>query len=181
MTGHRCNLRCHRPAHCGGDTAPMAGSDARSLPRTRWVRIGTVVVLAGLSLAACGRKAEESLPAPATLTVLPAPDAPPEPAAARPMPPTTRVPVTTTSLPNSVTYTVQDGDTFFGIADKFGITPQLLAGLNPLKDPGRLVVGQLLIVPGPAPVPGSPDGSATATTTGTTVTVSTLPSATKNG
>ena len=138
-------------------------------------------MLAGLSVGACGRKVEESLPVPATLTVLPAPDAPPEPAAARPMPPTTRVAVTTTSLPGSVTYTVQDGDTFFGIADKFGITPALLAGLNPLKDPGRLVVGQLLVVPGPAPVPGSADGSATTTTVGAAVTVSTLPSATKNG
>ena len=179
MTSDRGDLRCHRPACLGGDTSCMAACATRSLPQRVW--IGALVVLAGLSLVACGRKAEESLPAPATLTVLPAPDAPPEPAAARPMPPTTRVPITTTSLPGSVTYTVLDGDTFYGIAEKLGITPALLAGLNPLKDPGRLLVGQLLVVPGPAPAAGSPHGSSTTTTTVAAVTASTLPAATKNG
>ncbi len=153
----------------GGDTACM-------VRRTRWrARAMGLVVLGAMGAVGCSQPAEESLPTPAILSLLPDPNAPAEPAAARPLPVTTRVVASTTSLPGSVLYTVQDGDTFFAIAEQHAITPARLSELNPLRDRSRLSVGQLLIVPGPVPAPDSPDA------TTTTVTASTLPAATKNG
>lgn len=158
-----------------------------------------VVLSLALGVAACTSNEQFSLPPRATVTVLPAADAPPEPAAAGPVTTTTTVPITTTSMPGSVTYAVQAGDTFYGIASKTNTPYELLLALNPLKDPANLMVGQLLIVPGPATpttgvagapgdtvpgaVPGGAEGTAPGetTTTGTEVTVSTLPAATKTG
>jgi len=143
-----------------------------------WRHPTFLAALVVLTAAGCRTVPQEALPAPSTVTVMPAADAPPEPAAARPVPTTTTVFTTTTSLPDSITYEVQPGDTFYAVAAKFGISNELLLQLNPLRDPGRLVVGQLLVVPGPNSPVGQQTGAAG---TGTTVTASTLPAATKNG
>ena len=47
-------------------------------------------------------------------------------------------------------YRVQNGDTWYGIATRFGISPQALERANPEADPGRMRVGQLIEVPGGA-------------------------------
>jgi len=45
-------------------------------------------------------------------------------------------------------YLVQSGDTFFGIAQQFGITLEALQAANPTIDPALLSIGQSLIIPG---------------------------------
>jgi LysM repeat protein len=97
------------------------------------------------------------------------------------VPTTTTLPVTTTSMPGSVLYQVQPGDTMTGIAAELGVSYALLLQLNPLRNPGVLSVGQLLVVPGPTS-PTNGDGTATGqASTTVAVTGSTLPAATKTG
>lgn len=45
------------------------------------------------------------------------------------------------------TYTIQAGDTFAGIAQRYGITTLELAERNPYVTPGNLLVGQVICVP----------------------------------
>lgn len=45
------------------------------------------------------------------------------------------------------TYTVEAGDTVFGIADKCGVDPQAIIDLNPDIDPAALTIGEILIMP----------------------------------
>jgi LysM repeat protein len=55
-------------------------------------------------------------------------------------------------LPGSVTtYTVQRGDTLASIARRFNTTVQQLVSLNGIQNVNRIVVGQTLNVPAPAP------------------------------
>ena len=52
-----------------------------------------------------------------------------------------------TQQPKFLTYTVQEGDTLFGIARKHGITMKLLQKTNGLADPSALRVGEILKIP----------------------------------
>lgn len=47
----------------------------------------------------------------------------------------------------AATYKVRRGDTLSGIASEFGTTWQAIAELNGIDDPGRLKVGQVLVLP----------------------------------
>ncbi len=49
----------------------------------------------------------------------------------------------------TVTYTVQEGDTIVSIAEANGVDPVLLQRVNRLLDDSRLVVGQPVTIPGP--------------------------------
>lgn len=51
--------------------------------------------------------------------------------------------------PEATVYTVQPGDTLFGIAQQFGVSVDALAAANGLDDPGHINVGQRLIIPVP--------------------------------
>lgn len=54
-------------------------------------------------------------------------------------------------------YVVQQGDTLFSIAQRFGTTVGVLLALNPgIGDPSRILVGQVLVVPGPGFPPLTP-------------------------
>lgn len=57
-------------------------------------------------------------------------------------------PVTGATPSGRTTYTVESGDTCFGIADSQGITLEQLESSNPNMDCGNLVVGDELIIPG---------------------------------
>jgi len=54
--------------------------------------------------------------------------------------------------PGSVLYTIQPGDSFWVIAQRLGISVDIIIALNPGVDPRRLIVGQQICVPAP-PVP----------------------------
>lgn len=53
-------------------------------------------------------------------------------------------------------YTIQPGDTFFLIGQRFGVTVAALMAANPGVDPNRLVVGQRICIPQVAPPPVTP-------------------------
>jgi LysM repeat protein len=62
--------------------------------------------------------------------------------------------------PAGGTYTVQEGDTPYDIAQRFGVSVEELMEANGISDPSSLSVGQELIIPGQEP--GQvPEGTAT--------------------
>lgn len=65
----------------------------------------------------------------------PAPKAAPAVAAAAEAPAPTRV------------HTVVKGDTLWGISKQYGVTPKAIEEANKLADPGRLSIGQQLVIP----------------------------------
>ncbi len=141
-------------------------------------------------LAAGCRQSEARAPRTAvTITVLPALGAPAKPVAAGPVPPSVAaVTAPTTSMPGSVPYVVQAGDTLHGIAGLFNTTFAVLLQLNPLKDPAKLGVGQTLVVPGPtpathgsAPPAAQPVAGLGSSEINSTEAPTTLPAATKAG
>ena len=120
--------------------------------------VSTAALLVALLAAGCGQSEAQARRTAVTVTVLPALGAPAKPVAAGPVTPSVAaVPAPTTSMPGSVPYVVQAGDTLHGIAGLFNTTFAVLLQLNPLKDPAKLGVGQTLVVPGPPP---ATDGSA---------------------
>ena len=70
---------------------------------------------------------------------------------------------TPTRTPAVVTYTVQSGDTLYGIGQRFGVSYLDVARANGILNPGLIYVGQILVIPRPggaatptpAPAPGS--------------------------
>ena len=53
-------------------------------------------------------------------------------------------------------YTIQAGDTFFALAQRFGTTVAAIQAANPGVDPNRLQIGQRICIPVPAPPPTPP-------------------------
>ncbi len=49
--------------------------------------------------------------------------------------------------PTGRTYTIQPGDTFFKLAQRFGTTVQAIQAVNPGVDPNRLQIGQVINLP----------------------------------
>lgn len=58
-----------------------------------------------------------------------------------------------TPAPSTSTYTVQPGDTLYGVAARFGTTVAELAALNNLSPDAMLMVGQVLTIPAGATNP----------------------------
>ncbi|WP_198409473.1 LysM peptidoglycan-binding domain-containing protein [Limnochorda pilosa] len=58
--------------------------------------------------------------------------------------------------PGGRIYIIRPGDTFFAIAQRFGVSVADLIAANPGVDPDRLVVGQRICIPGRPPVPPPP-------------------------
>lgn len=66
------------------------------------------------------------------------------------------LPMTTAHAQDGVVYVVQPGDTLTGIAARYGISLARLAAANGLRWNAWVYVGQRLIIPGAAPIPGAP-------------------------
>jgi peptidoglycan/xylan/chitin deacetylase (PgdA/CDA1 family)/LysM repeat protein len=58
-----------------------------------------------------------------------------------------------------IRYTVQPGDTLYSVAERFGVSIDVIAQANGLSDPNYIFVGQVLVIPGvfttPAPTPST--------------------------
>ncbi len=67
--------------------------------------------------------------------------------------------------PATGTYTVQAGDTLYDIGLHFGVSVEDLMEANDITDPGSLIVGQKLIIPGQEPEgTATPEGPAATAT-----------------
>lgn len=52
------------------------------------------------------------------------------------------------AAPQEATYTVQPGDTLWGIAQNYGTTVAALVNHNDIEDPGLIYAGQEIRIPG---------------------------------
>ncbi|MGO2746026.1 LysM peptidoglycan-binding domain-containing protein [Microbacterium sp.] len=120
--------------------------------RTKYTRIGVPAAVVGVL-------ASSLTAAPANAAV--ATEAPPIPARTGtiPLPSVTARAVPTTAAPN--TYTVQPGDTVYGIADSFGLAAVDVLTWNGLGWRSVIYPGQTLILTAPAPAPAAAPAPAT--------------------
>jgi LysM repeat protein len=73
----------------------------------------------------------------------------------------TPTPEPATPTPEPKTYTVQAGDTLFSIALDNNVSLEELARVNQIEDVDLILVGQVLIIPEPTPVPETPAEAST--------------------
>jgi LysM repeat protein len=94
------------------------------------------VLLLALLLAACRPRTVSPT---ATLTSLP--------------PTVTPTVILAPPTPTPVVYVIQPGDSLSAIADRFGISVEMLSQANGISDPNVIQVGQKLVIPGPTAIP----------------------------
>lgn len=104
--------------------------------RMPWLWVSALCITVALLTGGCTREKPMATPTPTVQAEaeLAAPSATPSP-------------VSTPEGPKVAYYTVQAGDTVWGIAQRFGITPQALVDANSLSEPDRLQPGQELVIP----------------------------------
>jgi LysM repeat protein len=105
-----------------------------------------------VTVTATGENTTAKTPLPPTATASAAPAASNTPA-----------PPTATVSGNTVTHTVQRGETLSAIAAAYGVTVQAIVDANGLTDPGHIVTGQVLIIPAPGgnpPTAAAPSATA---------------------
>ena len=125
--------------------------------------LGSLMVLALSAVLASRLGTPDGAPAGAVASSSAGPSATAEPTATprvtpRPSPsgsatvgPTATPGATPSLVPTAspVTYTVRSGDTLVRIASQFGTTAAAIASANGITDPGRIAVGQVLVIPAP--------------------------------
>jgi LysM repeat protein len=65
----------------------------------------------------------------------------------------TTTPTMPAATPTPVTYVVQPGDSLSVIAARYDVPVEALAQANGIADPNVIKVGQVLVIPGPTPIP----------------------------
>jgi LysM repeat protein len=67
------------------------------------------------------------------------------------------------AAPTQLTHTVKPGDTLARIATKYGVTQKQILAVNPqIKDPDKIVIGQVIVIPTRGPtdvIDSAPSGS----------------------
>lgn len=63
--------------------------------------------------------------------------------------PTAMATSTPAPVPTLVTHVVQPGERLLAIAERYGLTVEALIAANPALDPDRLVIDQVIVIPGP--------------------------------
>ena len=121
------------------------------------LRSSIVASVAAVSLAACGGGGDSVN----TLPVITAQAPVTSPTAS------VATETTTTVAQQAEYYTIQQGDTLFGIAEAFGVTMDELISFNAIADPDAIQAGQRIQIP-PGGTPPMPTAPATTTTTSTT-------------
>jgi len=71
-------------------------------------------------------------------------------------PPSTPAPTPPPAGGDATTYTVQPGDNLYRIAVRFGVSVTAIIEANNLLNPGLIIVGQTLQIPGGTPPPSAP-------------------------
>jgi len=89
----------------------------------------------------------EASPQPTTPAASPTPATPVAGATAEPTPTPTAVPTSTAEPPAPSEYTVVDGDTWYGIAEAFGVDAASLAAANSLTLEDIIQPGDVLLIP----------------------------------
>jgi murein DD-endopeptidase MepM/ murein hydrolase activator NlpD len=89
------------------------------------------IISTGLLTARCGSgESEESSPTPAPAT----------PFVSTPSP-----------APLAFQYEVQEGDSIYGLADRFGTSPDEIIAINKMSSPDELTIGDIILIPGEPP------------------------------
>lgn len=96
------------------------------------------LLIAGLSVAACGDDDGSGVPSPSASG---------SPSPTRTGPPSETPVASPTIPPDVIEYTVGRGDTLFSIAQRHGTTVAAIVALNGLADPDDIEVGQVLLIP----------------------------------
>ncbi len=137
---------------CGFD---VTSTRRRRRPRMPWADIALAVVLIGLVTLWWrwdeNRRVLALTPSP-TPTLTATPTMTPTPTQTSTFTPTPTI--TPTATP--IIYTVQAGDTYYGIAGQFGIDIEGLLAANPQASTNALQPGQTLLIPTPTPLSETP-------------------------
>jgi LysM repeat protein len=115
--------------------------------------VGAVLCLAA-ALAACGHVQTRPTDTPIPPSPVPTIQRPTQAPTWTPLPEAPLPTWTPAPTPTPIIYTVQSGDTLIGIAERFGISSQLLQTANGIMDPRRLQIGQELLIPPEEPDTG---------------------------
>ena len=147
--------RCGNP-YCGDHGEDLCAdclNPVNAAPSGAFFRASLLALLLGSVLALWLLVRPPGLPSDSSGFVIP--EASPQPvtptpaasATAEPTPTPTAVPTTTAELPAPIEYTVVDDDTWYGIAEAFGVDAASLAAANGLTLDDFLQPGQLLTIP----------------------------------
>jgi LysM repeat protein len=74
-----------------------------------------------------------------------------------PLPSEEPQPTATPTLENP-THVVQEGENLLRIAERYGVTMQVIVERNGLANPDLIYIGQVLVIPLPAPPSPTPSG-----------------------
>ncbi|HET8656213.1 MAG TPA: LysM peptidoglycan-binding domain-containing protein [Longimicrobiaceae bacterium] len=129
------------PAAATAQAAPPAADSTDAALRARWAEPFAVASVGHLPARETRSVVVDSG------TVAAPPPAPAPPLAPAPKP---RVPAKPAAPAAVRTHRVEWGETFFGIARQYSVSPAELRALNPSVDPDRLLAGTVLVVPAPA-------------------------------